>query len=128
MREHAFARDGSRSTTCAPDAAGNVIRRCIAAVGESPARRLSRSWREGCSLKACEIPGDDVAGQVVAGPSPTIGEPGFVVPRNDFPGGVDSGALFNYIREAVVLPRHLVFARELDPHGPPDCLRKDRGV
>ena len=69
-----------------------------------------------------------VAWRARAGTPPERRKPRLAVPRDDAAGRVDSDALIDHVRKSVILPRHFVLARELDPHRLPDGLRQQRGI
>ena len=128
VRQNALARDDARASRFAGHATSHVRRRGVAAVAEL-ARRLRRSSRrERRGLVADQHPRDDVAGRVVAGPAAARRKPRLVVPRDNPIVFTKGDALIDYVREAVVLPRHLVLARELHAHRLRHRLRQDRRV
>ena len=51
-----------------------------------------------------------------------------MVPRDDVAGGIERDALVDDVGESVVLPRHLVLARQLHAHRPRDDMRQQRRV
>ena len=128
VREHALAGDDPGASGFAAGTACDVRRCSVRAVAKFT-RWLARSpRRERLRREPGERPGDDVARRVVAGPAAARREPRFVVPRGDAAGRVDTDALIDRVREPVVLPRHLVFARQLHPDRFPDALRQQRRV
>ena len=113
VRQHALAADRAATAAPAANAAGDVRRRGVAAVVESGRLRRRAARREGRRLEAGQHAGDDVAWRLVPGTAAERGRPRLVVPRDEIAGGVEAHALIDDVGGAVVLPRHLVLARQL---------------
>ena len=126
-RNRPLARDGALAVALAADAAGDVRGRIVRVV-ERRRRRRRRPRSKRRRRKPHEDAGHDVAGVSVADASAARGGPAVAVPGDDRAARVEAHALIDDERRAVVLPRHLVFARQLHANGLSDRLRHQRGV
>ena len=110
-----------------PTRAGDVGRRRVVVAHELGGRRRRRARLERRRLEAHVEAARDVA-RTRAGTAATRRRPSFVVPRDDVALRVEADLLIDHEREAVVLPRHFVLARELDAHRLADRLRQQRRI
>ena len=125
VRQHALAAHDTGAILAAADAAGDVGRRGVQVVVERRRRRgRRRARRHGRGLHAEQVSRHHVAGRGIAGTPAAAGRPGLVVPRDDLAVGIQADALVDDEQVSVVLPRHLVLARELHLHRAPNGLRQ----
>jgi len=128
MHQHPLACYRTRILTRSPNLSGHIRRHPVAVVIE-PGRCRRRSSRyKRIRREAEQHPCDDIPRRPCARPVSQPRRPCLVVPRHDVARCIQPRAFIHQKRIPVVLPRHLIFAAQLDTNRFSHCLRQHRGV
>src|SRR5437660_410050 len=114
MRKNALAPDISSAAATATYSAGHIGGNGMAVVGKMGWIRRRRPCRKRGRLKTGQETGNDASRTIPTRPSAQSRRPRLIVPRDNRAVFVQAHPLIDRERESVVLPRHLIFTRELN--------------